>query len=334
MIRVDRIWRVIAVLLGMVILAGLFLFFGPGMTLMIVLSGSMAPLMLPGDAIVVAPADPDRLEIGDVVVFQYPGEDERMVITHRIVGIDTDTGLYSTRGDANNAPDRFFTSKDDIIGRPVFLIPFVGFASEMKKQIILLMVILPSLMLALLETRRLARGSHSARLLSRESPVPKGQIFSIRYPRLFLLLSVVLAISLLLIMPSLSGIQTYSPTAGSPDLQGQHLTIEGRGLIPELYLVCTPGEQGTPAYGVVQSGETVTVPVAGTDPDFTVARAPYILPAFWFVGLAGVNPYLPVLSLAVLPGALLTLALHPLWAKEKFVKSRRKRRLVERVLEN
>jgi len=50
MIRVDRIWRVIAVLLGMVILAGLFLFFGPGMTLMIVLSGSMAPLMLPGDA--------------------------------------------------------------------------------------------------------------------------------------------------------------------------------------------------------------------------------------------------------------------------------------------
>ena len=36
MIRVDRIWRVIAVLLGMVILAGLFLFFGPGMTLMIV----------------------------------------------------------------------------------------------------------------------------------------------------------------------------------------------------------------------------------------------------------------------------------------------------------
>ncbi len=334
MIRVDRIRGVIAILLGTVILAGLLLFVGLGMMLMVVLSGSMTPLMLPGDVIIVAPADPDHVEIGDVIVFQYPGRDERMVITHRVIGIDTDTGLYSTKGDANDAPDSFSISKDDIIGRPVFLIPFIGFASEMKRQVILLMVILPSLMLTLLETRKLTRGFHAARGLSRDSPVPKGQLFSIKYSRLLPLLSVSLILFLLLTVPSLSGIQMYGSVPGSIDLRDSCITVEGRSLVPELYLVCTPDASGVPVYGVVQPGETVSVPITGTEPECTVARSPYILPVFWFVGLAGLNPYLPVLSLAILPGAFLTLALHPLWAEKKFVKLRRKRRLVDRVLEN
>ncbi|WP_054847550.1 signal peptidase I [Methanoculleus chikugoensis] len=116
-------------------------------------------MLPPGDVIIVAPTDPDQVRVGgDVIVFQHPGQDDRMVITHRVTGIDADTGLYSTKGDANSAPDRFSVSKGDIIGRPIFLIPFIGFASEMKKQVILLMVILPSLMLALLETRKLTHG--------------------------------------------------------------------------------------------------------------------------------------------------------------------------------
>jgi signal peptidase len=334
MIRVDRIRGVIAILLGTVILAGLLFFVGHGMTLMVVLSGSMTPLMLPGDVIIVAPADPDQIEVGDVVVFQYSGQDERMVITHRVIGIDAETGLFSTRGDANNAPDPFSISKGDIVGRPVFLIPFVGFASEMKKQVILLMVILPSLLLTLLETRKLTRGFSAARRLSRESPAPKGQFFSIKYSRLLSLLSVSLILFLLLTLPSLTGIQTYGSLPGSLDPRDNCITAEGRGLVPELYMVCTPGAGGVPAYGVVQPGEAVTVPISGAETQFTVARSPYILPVFWFVGLAGLNPYLPVLSLAILPGALLTLALHPLWAEKKFVKLRRKRRLVDRVLEN
>ncbi|MDK2916601.1 MAG: signal peptidase [Euryarchaeota archaeon] len=333
MIRVDRGRKVIAILLGAAVLVGLLLFVGHGMMLMVVLSGSMTPLMLPGDAIIVAPVDPDQVKVGDVVVFQHPGQGERMVITHRVIGIDADTGLYATKGDANNAPDSFSISKDDIIGRPVFLIPFVGFASEMKKQVILLMVVLPSLLLALLETIKLTRGFHGARRLSRESPVPKGQFISIRYSRLLLLLAVALVPFLLLTVPSLLGIQTYGPLPGSTGLEESYIiTIEGRGLVPELYRVCTPGAGGVPVYGVLQPGETVSLPVSG--PACTVARSPYILPAAWFAGLAELNPYLPVLVLAVLPGALLTLALHPLWAERRFVKLCRKRRLVDRVLEN
>ncbi|PKL55945.1 MAG: signal peptidase I [Methanomicrobiales archaeon HGW-Methanomicrobiales-6] len=334
MIRVDRGRKVIAILLGAAVLVGLLLFVGHGMTLMVVLSGSMTPLMLPGDAIVVAPADPDHVEVGDVVVFQYPGQDERMVITHRIIGIDAETGLFSTKGDANNAPDRFSITTDDIIGRPVFLIPFVGFASEMKKQVILLMVVLPSLLLALLETIKLTRGFHAARRLSRESPVPKGQFVSIRYTRFLPLLVVALIPFLLLAVPSLLGIQTYGSLPGSPDLQGHCITVEGRGPVPELYQVCTPGAGGVPVYGVLQPGETVSVSIPGTGPACTIARSPYVLPVFWFVGLAELNPYLPVLGLAILPGIFLTLALYPLWAEKKFVKLRRKRRLVDRVLEN
>ncbi|BBL68718.1 signal peptidase I [Methanoculleus chikugoensis] len=334
MIRVSPIQGTISVIIGVVILAGILLFVRCDMLIMIVLSGSMTPLMLPGDVIIVAPTDPDQVRVGDVIVFQHPGQDDRMVITHRVTGIDADTGLYSTKGDANSAPDRFSVSKGDIIGRPIFLIPFIGFASEMKKQVILLMVILPSLMLALLETRKLTHGPHAARRLSRESPVPKGQIFSIRYSRLFFLSSVVLALFLLLTVPSLSGIQTYGSFSGSSVPQNGCITVEGRGLVPEAYLICTPGVGGVPVYGIVQPGETVSIPISGTEPECTVARLPYVLPVFWFVGLAGLNPYLPVLALAILPGAFLTLVLHPLWAEKKFVKLRRKRRLVDRVLEN
>ena len=69
MIRVDRIWGVTALLLGAAVLAVILLFIGRGMVLMVVLSGSMTPLMLPGDAIIVAPADPEEIDVGDVFVF-------------------------------------------------------------------------------------------------------------------------------------------------------------------------------------------------------------------------------------------------------------------------
>ena len=334
MIRVDRIGGVAAIFLGAAVLAVILLFIGRGMVLMVVLSGSMTPLMLPGDAIIVAPADPEEIGVGDVVVFQYPGQDERMVITHRIIGVDMDTGLYSTKGDANTVPDYFSVSKDDIIGRPVFLIPFIGFASEMKKQIILLMVILPSLLLGILEVRKLMQGHHAARRRSRDGPVRRGRFFSIRCSRFLLLVSASLIPFLLLTTPSLSGMQAYGSFPGSGELQDECITIEGRGLVPELYRVCAPGRGGVPVYGVLQPGEIVSIPVSGTGAEYTVARSPYILPAFWFVGLAELNPYLPVLGLAVLPGIFLTLALYPLWAEKRFVKMRRKRRFVDRVLEN
>ena len=111
--------------------------------------------------------------------------------------------------------------------------------------------------------------------------MPEGQIFATHHARHFLLFSASLFISLLLTMPSISGIQTYSPAPGSPDLRDQHLTIEGRGPAPEYYQVCT---------GVVRPGERVSVPITEAGPDLPVARAPYLLPAFWFVRFAGLEP--------------------------------------------
>ncbi|NLM30597.1 MAG: signal peptidase I [Methanomicrobiales archaeon] len=329
MIRVGQIRGKIAVAIGLAILAAVLLFIWHGAMIMIVLSGSMTPLMLPGDVIVVVPTEPDTVRVGDVIVFQHPDLDDCMVITHRVIDIDPETGHYSTKGDANNAPDQFSVTKEEIIGRPAFLIPLIGFASEMKRQIILLMVILPSLALAILEMRTIIREARTPRRPVRECPVPRGKVFAIRRTRLALLFVTTLGAFLLLTLPSITGMQ-----AGIPDLGDQHLAIEGRGLVPEIYMAGTGGVGGTPAFGVVQPGETVSVPVSRAGSDFTVARAPYIIPVFWFVGLAMLSPYLPVLSLAILPGILLTLLLYPLWTERKFIKSRRKRRLVERVLEN
>ena len=41
---------------------------------LIVLSGSMTPMMLPGDMIIVKSVDPNELKVGDVLAFQLPGE--------------------------------------------------------------------------------------------------------------------------------------------------------------------------------------------------------------------------------------------------------------------
>lgn len=100
-----------------------------GVTPMVVLSGSMsgdAPDHIEiGDLIFVDKADPDALEVGDVIAFME-GE---VVVTHRILEINTgDNGKleYNTKGDANNAADLRPVTEDNLVGKYRFRIPKVG----------------------------------------------------------------------------------------------------------------------------------------------------------------------------------------------------------------
>ncbi len=92
---------------------------------MIVSSGSMRPDITMGSIVIVKPAD--NYKIGEVVTFQT-GED-RDPITHRINEIRVVGGepQYITKGDANNAPDLGEISEEDIVGKVVFDIPFLGY---------------------------------------------------------------------------------------------------------------------------------------------------------------------------------------------------------------
>ncbi|OYD66701.1 signal peptidase I [Rhodococcus sp. OK302] len=99
-----------------------------GSTAYTVLTGSMEPTMPPGTLIVVKPTPNEDLTVGDVITFQ-PVSGEPAVVTHRIEAIFyTVEGERSirTRGDANNVADATLLVPEQIRGRVIYAVPYLG----------------------------------------------------------------------------------------------------------------------------------------------------------------------------------------------------------------
>lgn len=92
-----------------------------GYAWLIVLTPSMTGYANEGDLIIIKQAN--DYEFGDVVT--YIEESGKTPVTHRIIYVDKDTGLITTKGDANMDPDRPITT-DQIVGKVVGVIPYVG----------------------------------------------------------------------------------------------------------------------------------------------------------------------------------------------------------------
>lgn len=90
-----------------------------------VLSGSMEPLYSAGDVVVVVPAKPGEIQVGDVVTFQ-PVSGDPTLITHRVVAMPLGGETrFVTRGDANGADDDPILA-EQVMGRAVYHVPAVG----------------------------------------------------------------------------------------------------------------------------------------------------------------------------------------------------------------
>lgn len=78
-----------------------------------------------GDVLLIMKAEPEELEIGDVIVFHVPGQ--KYPIIHRI--IDAKNGYYLTKGDHNPGPDNRWppVPYDQIEGKAVVRVPLIGF---------------------------------------------------------------------------------------------------------------------------------------------------------------------------------------------------------------
>lgn len=97
-----------------------------------VLSGSMEPTYHTGSLIYVKEVDPYELEAGDVITFML---DEDTLATHRIVevvpdGEDAAVIRFRTKGDANDAEDGSLVHYKNVVGTPVFSIPYLGYAAN------------------------------------------------------------------------------------------------------------------------------------------------------------------------------------------------------------
>jgi signal peptidase len=95
-----------------------------GMGSHVILSGSMAPKLRPGDVVVTMAVDVDRLSPGMIVSFPDPENPKRNII-HRVARLESDT-MVRTRGDANQTEDSTPISVSSIKGVGIIRIPFVG----------------------------------------------------------------------------------------------------------------------------------------------------------------------------------------------------------------
>lgn len=145
------------VLVLVVLLVGVRLF---GFQVFTVLSGSMEPNYHTGSLIYVKGVDYTELKNGDVITFML---DENTVATHRIVEVvpdeeDSTVLRYRTKGDANDTEDGKLVHYKNVIGTPVFTIPYLGYAADFIQNppgtyiaislgaILLLLVFLPGLL--------------------------------------------------------------------------------------------------------------------------------------------------------------------------------------------
>ncbi len=99
----------------------------------VVKSGSMEPAIQTGSIVIDRPAE--SYKVGDVITF---GADTKTQIptTHRIVAItgEGSSEVFTTKGDANDAPDPVQTPLSGVHGRVILTVPYVGYVLNFARQ--------------------------------------------------------------------------------------------------------------------------------------------------------------------------------------------------------
>ena len=160
--KIKKIWNIITSVLVACVVIFALLFAGVrvfGLHVLTVLLGSMEPEYHTGALIYVKEVDTATLESGDVITFLAA---EDTVVTHRIVEIvpdeeDPSVYYFRTKGDANQIEDATLIHYKNVIGTPVFSIPYLGYIASYIQNppgsyiaisgsaILILLMILPDL---------------------------------------------------------------------------------------------------------------------------------------------------------------------------------------------
>lgn len=97
----------------------------------VILSGSMEPTIMTGDAIIIRRASVDNLKVGDIVTYKsYDPSRYGIMITHRIIDINNEDGTtaYVTKGDSkSNTRDPLLVKPEQVYGKVVMVIPKIGY---------------------------------------------------------------------------------------------------------------------------------------------------------------------------------------------------------------
>lgn len=126
-VEMKKIFNLISTLIFVVLIALAGVLFVPKMFNIqptAVLSGSMEPAYHVGSLIFVDYGfSQDEIDVGDPITFKIS---EDTLVTHRVVEID-ENGEYITKGDANETNDGGTVNISNVVGIPLFTIPYLGF---------------------------------------------------------------------------------------------------------------------------------------------------------------------------------------------------------------
>lgn len=164
--RPSRVALNIAAVLGLLCVAVAAVAMLTGMRVIIFSTGSMAPATPAGSLAVTVPVAARDIAVGDVISAPRAGDGN--LVTHRVVSIDHEKGLWfvAMRGDANKAADVTPYDVTDGAQRLVWSVPGVGATIAQVRSPWILAGVLALLLLIAIPTRRRA---HRHRASRRES---------------------------------------------------------------------------------------------------------------------------------------------------------------------
>ena len=118
-----------------------------------VASGSMNPTLEVGDLIIVQGIPPADIQIGDIIVFDSP---QGIRTIHRVTRTQTLDGTiqFKTKGDANPNEDLHWISEQNVHGRVLYRIPYLGWLALDPTIPIIIVIIIIIIILLWPEKRR------------------------------------------------------------------------------------------------------------------------------------------------------------------------------------
>ncbi len=176
--KIKNIGKIIywLILIALFLVAGLTaisaLNFPGNYKMMVVLSGSMEPTIKTGSIVVVKPES--IYKEGDVITFKDPNK-PKYSITHRIAEIKGDK--FITKGDANKAADNDNIGKNQVLGKLLLAVPFVGYPVNFAKTQngLIILIIIPAVIIIYSEllnikneTKRLIEARKKRKLTTEE----------------------------------------------------------------------------------------------------------------------------------------------------------------------
>jgi len=143
-----------------VIWIGIQVYFGTSNPFYVVSSGSMYPELAMYDIIVInGHVLFDEVKVGDVIVFDRP-KDQAKVIVHRVVAVvDDDPKLLRTKGDNNQASipgTDFPITKENYLGTVTYVIPQAGFITKILQPPINYIII--AVIIGIMIIRQVSKG--------------------------------------------------------------------------------------------------------------------------------------------------------------------------------